>query len=45
MIYQPAGHAFHNRMAPMFHIPEPARRAWHRTEEFLRRHLSAPEGS
>jgi carboxymethylenebutenolidase len=34
-----AGHAFHNRKAPMFHAPEPAARAWQRTEEFLRRHL------
>lgn len=34
-----AGHAFHNRMAPMFHDPEPAARAWRRTEEFLARHL------
>ena len=23
----------------MFHNPEPAARAWQRTEEFLRRHL------
>jgi hypothetical protein len=23
----------------MFHMPEPAERAWQRTEEFLRRHL------
>ena len=34
-----AGHAFHNRKAPMFHVPESAARAWQRTEEFLRRHL------
>jgi carboxymethylenebutenolidase len=34
-----AGHAFHNRKAPMFHMPEPAARAWQCTEEFLRRHL------
>jgi carboxymethylenebutenolidase len=34
-----AGHAFHNRKAPMFHLPEPAARAWQRTEEFLARHL------
>jgi carboxymethylenebutenolidase len=34
-----AGHAFHNRKAPMFYVPEPAARAWRRTEEFLRRHL------
>jgi hypothetical protein len=25
----------------MFHNPEPAARAWRRTEEFLRRHLPA----
>jgi carboxymethylenebutenolidase len=34
-----AGHAFHNRKAPMFYVPEPAARAWQRTEEFLARHL------
>jgi carboxymethylenebutenolidase len=34
-----AGHAFHNRKAPMFHNPEPAARAWQRTEEFLARYL------
>ena len=34
-----AGHAFHNRKAPMFHMPAAAARAWHRTEEFLQRHL------
>jgi carboxymethylenebutenolidase len=41
MIYveEDAGHAFHNRVAPMFYQPEPASRAWQRTEEFLRRHL------
>jgi len=38
-VEEDAGHAFHNRMAPMFHLPEPAARAWQRTEEFLRRHL------
>jgi len=36
-----AGHAFHNRKAPMFHVPEPAARAWQRTEQFLQRHLPA----
>jgi carboxymethylenebutenolidase len=36
-----AGHAFHNRMAPMFYQPEPAARAWRRTEEFLREYLPA----
>jgi carboxymethylenebutenolidase len=34
-----AGHAFHNRMAPMFYQPEPAARAWRRAEEFLRKYL------
>ncbi|MFI0354156.1 dienelactone hydrolase family protein [Actinomadura sp. 9N407] len=34
-----AGHAFHNRKAPMFHNPEPAARAWRLTEAFLARHL------
>lgn len=38
-VEEQAGHAFHNRMAPMFHMPEPAARAWRRTEEFLSRHL------
>lgn len=38
-VEEDAGHAFHNRKAPMFHVPEPAARAWRRTEEFLRRHL------
>ncbi len=34
-VEEDAGHAFHNRKAPMFHMPEPAARAWQRTEEFL----------
>lgn len=38
-VEEDAGHAFHNRMAPMFHQPGPAARAWRRTEEFLARHL------
>jgi len=38
-VEEDAGHAFHNRKAPMFSMPEPAARAWQRTEEFLRRHL------
>jgi len=38
-VEEDAGHAFHNRKNPMFHVPEPAARAWQRTEEFLRRHL------
>ena len=38
-VEEDAGHAFHNRKAPMFYVPEPAARAWHRAEEFLRRHL------
>ena len=40
-VEEEAGHAFHNRKAPMFYQPEPAARAWRRTEEFLRRHLPA----
>ena len=40
-VEEEAGHAFHNRMAPMFHVPEPAQRAWRRTEDFLSRHLPA----
>jgi carboxymethylenebutenolidase len=38
-VEEDAGHAFHNRKAPMFYVPEPAARAWQRTEAFLRRHL------
>ncbi len=38
-VEESAGHAFHNRVAPMFYQPEPAARAWARAEEFLRRHL------
>jgi carboxymethylenebutenolidase len=44
-VEEDAGHAFHNRMAPHFHAPEPAARAWRRTEEFLRRHLPARAGA
>jgi carboxymethylenebutenolidase len=39
LIEEDAGHAFHNRKAPMFYNPEPAGRAWRETEEFLARHL------
>ena len=42
-VEEDAGHAFHNRMAPMFHMAEPAARAWRRTEEFLARHLPTRE--
>jgi carboxymethylenebutenolidase len=42
-VEEDAGHAFHNRMSDMFHMPEPAARAWQRTEEFLDRHLPARE--
>jgi carboxymethylenebutenolidase len=42
-VEEDAGHAFHNRKAPMFYVPEPAARAWQRTEEFLRRHLPVRE--
>lgn len=38
-VEEDAGHAFHNRKAPMFYQPEPAARAWQKAEEFLRRHL------
>ncbi len=38
-VEEDAGHAFHNSKAPMFHQPEPAARAWRRTEDFLARHL------
>jgi carboxymethylenebutenolidase len=40
-VEEDAGHAFHNRLAPMFSQPEPAARAWQRTVEFLRQHLPA----
>jgi len=46
-VEEEAGHAFHNRKAPMFHQPGPAARAWERAEAFLARHLpvrhSAPK--
>jgi carboxymethylenebutenolidase len=42
-VEEEAGHAFHNRVAPMFYQPEPAARAWQRAEDFLRRHLPAHE--
>ena len=42
-VEEDAGHAFHNRMAPLFHAAEPAARAWRRTEEFLQRHLPTRE--
>ncbi|MEU4671635.1 dienelactone hydrolase family protein [Amycolatopsis sp. NPDC023774] len=38
-VQEDAGHAFHNRVAPMFHNPEAAARAWDLTVEFLRRTL------
>jgi carboxymethylenebutenolidase len=38
-VQEEAGHAFHNRKAPMFYQPEPAARAWQLTEEYLARHL------
>jgi carboxymethylenebutenolidase len=38
-VEEDAGHAFHNRKSPMFHVPDAAARAWQRTEEFLQRHL------
>src|SRR5919198_6695281 len=34
-IQEEAGHAFHNRVAPMFYQPEAAARAWGLTEGFL----------
>jgi carboxymethylenebutenolidase len=40
-VQEEAGHAFHNRKAPMFYQPEPAARAWQLTEEYLARHLPA----
>ena len=38
-VEEQAGHAFHNRKAPMFHVPDAAASAWRRTEDFLARHL------
>ncbi|RSD14236.1 dienelactone hydrolase family protein [Amycolatopsis eburnea] len=40
-VQEEAGHAFHNHVAPMFHHPEAAARAWTLTTEFLRRALPA----
>ncbi|MEV6830663.1 dienelactone hydrolase family protein [Amycolatopsis sp. NPDC051102] len=40
-VQEEAGHAFHNHVAPMFHHPEAAARAWELTTEFLRRTLPA----
>ncbi|GAA4151853.1 dienelactone hydrolase family protein [Actinomadura keratinilytica] len=40
-VFEEAGHAFHNRKAPMFHQPEHAVRAWEAAEDHLRRHLPA----
>jgi carboxymethylenebutenolidase len=38
-VEEDAGHAFHNRKAPRFYQPEPAARAWRRTDDFLARQL------
>ncbi len=38
-VEESAGHAFHNRKAPMFYDAEPAARAWQHAEDFLRRYL------
>jgi carboxymethylenebutenolidase len=43
-VEEDAGHAFHNRKAPMFYQPGPAGRAWAKAEEFLRRHLPVRSG-
>ncbi len=40
-VQEEAGHAFHNHVAPMFHHPEAAARAWELTLTFLRRTLPA----
>ncbi|WP_439382703.1 dienelactone hydrolase family protein [Amycolatopsis lexingtonensis] len=40
-VQEEAGHAFHNHVAPMFHHPGAAARAWELTTEFLRRTLPA----
>jgi carboxymethylenebutenolidase len=36
-VQEEAGHAFHNHVAPMFHHPQAAARAWALTTDFLRR--------
>jgi carboxymethylenebutenolidase len=38
-VQEEAGHAFHNNVAPMFHNPPAAARAWDLTTAFLRRTL------
>ncbi|WP_410644989.1 dienelactone hydrolase family protein [Amycolatopsis sp. lyj-346] len=38
-VQEEAGHAFHNHVAPMFHHPAAAARAWELTTQFLRRTL------
>ncbi len=40
-VQEEAGHAFHNRVAPMFYQAEPAARAWRLTEDFLARRFPA----
>jgi len=40
-VQEEAGHAFHNHVAPMFHHPGAAARAWELTTDFLRRTLPA----
>jgi carboxymethylenebutenolidase len=40
-VQEEAGHAFHNNVAPMFHHPEAASRAWALTTGFLARTLPA----
>jgi carboxymethylenebutenolidase len=48
-VHEGAGHAFDNHLAPMFHDPEAAARAWEFTRGFLGRALPldarAPDGS
>jgi carboxymethylenebutenolidase len=39
-VEEDAGHAFHNRKAPMFYVPDAADRAWRLTEDFLAGHLT-----
>jgi carboxymethylenebutenolidase len=40
-VQEEAGHAFHNHVAPMFHHPQAAARAWALTTDFLLRTLPA----
>ena len=40
-VYEAAGHAFDNRYAPQFHVPDASALAWERTAAFLAREFPA----